>query len=88
MSDLTNKTGTSMSNKEELYRKIALNMINKYIGQTHKVWYEYGCSDRYKNRFYEHISHYCDLLDAADRKEEFKKQIDDSWIYEEEEWIE
>ena len=78
-----------MSNKEELYRKVALNLMNKYIKELRGMWNEYGGGDEQdQTELFTHISYYLDLLDAEDEKARFKEQIENYFGGEEEDWIE
>lgn len=78
-----------MSSKEELYRKVALNLMNKYICEVHTVWLEYGGGDEEdQTELFAHISHYLDLLDAENEKERFKEHIETELGYKEEDWLE
>lgn len=60
-----------MSNKEELYRKVALNLINKCISNMHDDCWEYGCSEERQTISTTILSYWMQKI----RKSDLKKKL-------------
>jgi len=69
-----------MTNKEEKYRNIALDLLNRYIGAEETVCGEFS-GDFYKDRLRLErvVKGFLIALDAEDKYEEI---INDKWIFE------